>query len=1162
MGRLTKVLKNTRLMIAVGFILLILVLAALGHLQEWSMMERVLSVLMVVVVWLMVLMYRRMQEEKHARSLEHSLSAQADQQIQGMRPEKRQELEHFKQELNSAIDAIKKRGIRIEGKSRSGKAALYALPWYVMIGPPGSGKSTAIKNSGLNFPLGDKELRGIGGTRNCDWFLSDSAILLDTAGRYITEDDDREEWLTFLDTLKKHRRRMPINGVIVGCSVQDLLNATPEELEWHAENIRKRIDELMNRLGIRFPVYLVFTKCDLLDGFVDFFETLDRREREQIWGSTYTKEQYESESPAGVFEAELQTLLDELHHKRLARLSTSLKRENRRKVFMFPLQLADMKEKMAGLVAKIFQVNPYQKDKPICRGFYFTSGTQEGLPIDRAIEAIAREFGLPPMPAEYSGPTEIKQYFIKGLLTEVIIPDRDFGGGETTGAARLKRQMRLALMAGAALLLVLFVAGLAFDYNNSAGEMLALQKAADNVQNVNWGPSDTASYFHRLQTLSLQMSTLEQGSALGLGMSRRTAVLEPAYKVYFEKASPFVREALFRELDRRMQRALSSFSEASRDSTYDHLKAYLLLGGEYQRLFENAERYKDYRNFLRFELERLLGGRFVDAKKEVDFFVGHFGMAAEKGYVQNFSGAEPRYQNLVTRVRNYLNALPQNEERRIYENLKRKVKGDPVAFAEGPFKAGFEVPFVFTKEGSKIFLDLLKTDLETDDKEQWVTGRTDPQPATNGRRPQRELAAAMKKRYFAEYPEQWAQFVKSVQCNPFSSAREASDQLISLSDEKNSAIIRFLKLVTEEARIKDFLRGIIEDLPLVGGGNEEKFDELNNLVTENRKELDVLLGQLATISSDLQGLAQDQTGMQAKEYAKNVIAGSASLAAAAGEMRRLNARQRKQETREALAGLFNPPINSVWETVRKEAGVYLNAQWQKQVGEPFAELAGSYPFNKSGSDAPPDDVAKFFGPGGPIDRFGQTELSPFFRMDSWEPLRWQNEGIRLSGDAVGALRQAKAIGAVIGGGKFNFAVQIQRPVSTEKIDKVTLAIGGEEQIWETDKSPEWKSYTWPGNNPDGGALLRIWDKRPFRSSEQVCKECETEKFDKPWGWFRLVSKGRLSQRTRSEYEVQWTFKSKHGNEEIRVTGLIRASGTANPFAPGFFNFGVPAQLTN
>ena len=66
----------------------------------------------------------------------------------------------------------------------------------MIIGAPGSGKTTALVNSGLHFPLeqrlGKDAVRGVGGTRNCDWWFTDEAVLLDTAGRYTTQDSRRD----------------------------------------------------------------------------------------------------------------------------------------------------------------------------------------------------------------------------------------------------------------------------------------------------------------------------------------------------------------------------------------------------------------------------------------------------------------------------------------------------------------------------------------------------------------------------------------------------------------------------------------------------------------------------------------------------------------------------------------------------------------------------------------------------------------------------------------------------------------------------------------------------------------------------------------------------------------------------------------------------------
>src|SRR5271166_2271242 len=151
----------------------------------------------------------------------------------------------LKEKMEDALSTLKRAG-------KSSTTALYDLPWYLIIGPPGAGKTTALVNSGLKFPLAGetaaKAVQGVGGTRYCDWWFTDQAVLIDTAGRYTTQDSDakvdRAAWRAFLDILKSHRRRRPINGVLLAVSLSDVLLRDDSERKRQVETLRRRLQEL------------------------------------------------------------------------------------------------------------------------------------------------------------------------------------------------------------------------------------------------------------------------------------------------------------------------------------------------------------------------------------------------------------------------------------------------------------------------------------------------------------------------------------------------------------------------------------------------------------------------------------------------------------------------------------------------------------------------------------------------------------------------------------------------------------------------------------------------------------------------------------------------------------------------------------------------------
>lgn len=165
---------------------------------------------------------------------------------------------------------------------------LYVLPWYLIVGKSGAGKSTAIRSARLSSPFGDiNRISGVDGTRNCDWWFFDDSVVIDIAGCYSlhrNEDLDRSEWIAFLEHLVKYRKKEPINGIIVTVEADQLLSGNQEKTEDEGRTIRKRIDEVIHVMGAKFPIYLLVTKCDLVFGMDRFCHLLPESTLDQAMG--------------------------------------------------------------------------------------------------------------------------------------------------------------------------------------------------------------------------------------------------------------------------------------------------------------------------------------------------------------------------------------------------------------------------------------------------------------------------------------------------------------------------------------------------------------------------------------------------------------------------------------------------------------------------------------------------------------------------------------------------------------------------------------------------------------------------------------------------------------------------------------------------------------
>jgi len=387
-------------------------------------------------LWFLSAIYRFIKSRmKNAKMLD-ALAAEAASSATG--EASAEELATLQSKMQEAVDTLKNKNFSKSG----GKRFLYQLPWYVIIGPPGAGKTTLLSNSGLDFPLeethGKFSVKGIGGTRNCDWWFTDQAVLLDTAGRYTTQDSeaevDKSAWEGFLDILKNTRGRRPLNGVLLAISIEDILNSDDDQLAQIAKTLRNRVDELYKVLGIAPPVYLMFTKCDLLAGFNEHFSNLDKRSREQVWGYTLPIDSdHTLDTSIDKATTELST---RLHEQTITRLHGELSARNRENVFSFPMQFNFFQQRVDLFVGQL-AAQSRLLENILFRGVYFTSATQTGSVLDQVIQSTSQNFGINErLPG--SAATEGKSFFITELLKDVVFSESGLAGTNLATERKLK----------------------------------------------------------------------------------------------------------------------------------------------------------------------------------------------------------------------------------------------------------------------------------------------------------------------------------------------------------------------------------------------------------------------------------------------------------------------------------------------------------------------------------------------------------------------------------------------------------------------------------------------------------------------------------------------------------------------------------------------------
>ena len=355
---------------------------------------------------------RRIRLRRREQLFVHQVIAQ-DEAARGRLPDTDKEAaRQLQQRWKEAVEALRKSHLRKLGNP------LYVLPWYMVIGESGSGKTTAIKSAELSSPFGQMDrTAGISGTRNCDWWFFDKAILIDTAGRYalpVDEGRDKDEWQKFLSLLAKFRKKEPLNGLVVTIAADKLAGQTAEELAADGLEIRRRMDELMRVIGAKCPVYVLVTKCDLIPGATQFCDSLPEEALKQAMGGL----NHDLEpDPAKLVKQVFAAVSQRLHDLLLLICNQKTGNQIDPSLLVFPEALKSIHPKLSRFVESAFQQTPYQ-ETPMLRGIFFSSGKQEGTPFSQ----LLGELGL--IQEQQALPETEKGLFLHDFFSQILPADR------------------------------------------------------------------------------------------------------------------------------------------------------------------------------------------------------------------------------------------------------------------------------------------------------------------------------------------------------------------------------------------------------------------------------------------------------------------------------------------------------------------------------------------------------------------------------------------------------------------------------------------------------------------------------------------------------------------------------------------------------------------
>ncbi|HKP87048.1 MAG TPA: type VI secretion system membrane subunit TssM, partial [Blastocatellia bacterium] len=1031
-------------------------------------------------------------------------------------------------------------------------------------------------SSGLDFQAlpsqPSADLRIIRPTRDSVWRVTDSAINIDTAGRYQAEGPDGDEWSALIETIKKHRRNRPLDGFVIAVNAASVQESNDAEIEQQARILRARLDEAVGRAQARFPVYLVFTHMDSIEGFEDFFGPFDAAEKSQVWGATIRLEQ--SGNAHALFDVEFDHLYDALTRRRLVRLGTPAPAAEALRVFNFPLLFNQSRRKLGLFTAALFRPNPFSEN-PLLRGFYFTSSAASEKarvrPQTFRAKAAATTATLV-KPAVSAGEladeakTAGQGYFAERLFKDVLLRDKDLAQSFLLNRKK-PLPLRNILTAAAGATLLLLAVGLVTSYVSNRRLVDYAHERGLRVEEINRIEAGKDQAKKTAAEATVEMNAIEELRKVLAEMDeyeKNSPPLRMRLGLYSgDEINPYLRVIYFDAIDRRFYkpvvaaierdlRALTSDSASAGETNptdgakgseassglgryYDLLKTYLMLS--------NVEKVEPafLQNQLADYWKKASPSPDLEllCEEQLKFFAWQAGRDDASHYKPD--------DKLVADARRKLQAYPAAD--RLFKQLISGIdaKVPPVTLdsivrdrGRGALTGSYAVPGSFTIKGYRDYwVKAVESAGEEISKDDWVMGSE-----AAATKDQSADISRLQSMYFREYTQQWQKFLKGVSVRGFKTKSDAVEALraFAASDSPVELLMIEVKRNTDLSAAEKgggFFGWVKElfssDSKKEAGTTEveKEFGPLFPFVSAEDKKARVPISEYRATLDQLLRSLEVKSDDQLAQAAKSLLTGKdeVGLQKAEQEVSRALDPFKTAATRDA-ARVLAQPLDNLRAMLYGGGYEQIDKTWREQLYPRARALESAFPFADASSDAPVTDLAKFLNPAnGQFTAFFNERLASSFEEAQGKWKLKESGAVKLSDNFVGYLNSARQLRDALfpGGG--------QQPDVSYEI-KLQAAPGADVRIEVDGSSVETRSasaqaakFTWPARAGASGARILV-----LRNGQQA-----EVSFPGEWGLFRMFAAGKPTKSGENQFQLSWAV----GPVTVRAT--LQPSSATSPF---------------